>query len=470
MPFNFSVHGHFYQPSREDPYTGLIPDEPGSSPYANWNECIHDRCYRPNAKLGNFRKISFDIGPTLLQWLEKYQPETYQQILDQEREIYQRYQVSNAMAQSYYHIILPLASRRDKLTQILWGIQDYHHRFGHAPHGLWLPETAVDIETLEILADEEIQFTILAPWQADVDHINTNQPYQAELPSGNDIAVFFYDGYLSGQVSFYAAATTNANEFINDHVVTAFHGEDGTDKLVMIASDGELYGHHMPFRDKFLAYLLDGAAEEAGLKVIFPAQWVEELDIQATVLIRPDTSWSCHHGVERWRGVCPDGPHSTWKAPLRNAFDKLTDVIDQVYLDLTQPFFSDPWKLRDEYIQVLLGNASAADFIHSHANGKVDPVSVKKIALLLEGENNRMKMYASDAWFFEEFDRIEPRNAIHYAVYAAWLVMQAVDRDIFSILKDDLSQVVSLDGRISGDQVALAYWQWLEAQKKPSGT
>jgi hypothetical protein len=468
MPFNFSVHGHFYQPSREDPFTGQIPNEPSASPYANWNECIHDRCYRPNAELGNFRKISFDIGPTLMHWLEKNQPETYQQILDQERETYQLYHISNAMAQSYYHLILPLASRRDKLTQILWGIQDYHHRYGHAPQGLWLPETAVDIETLEILAEQEIQFTILAPWQANTEHVNTNQPYQVELPSGNDIAVFFYDGYLSGQVSFYAAATTNANEFINDHVVTAFHGDYGTEKLVMIASDGELYGHHMPFRDKFLSYLVDGAAEEAGLKVIFPAQWVEELDIQAAMPIRPDTSWSCHHGVERWRGVCPDGPLSTWKAPLRNAFDKLAEVIDKVYLDLTQPFFSDPWELRDEYIQVLLGNASAPDFIRSHANGKVNPASVEKIALILEAENNRMKMYASDAWFFEEFDRIEPRNAIHYSVYAAWLVKQATGKDVFTTLKEHLSQVISLDGKCSGDRVAYTYWLWLEGQKKSS--
>jgi hypothetical protein len=461
MPFNFSVHGHFYQPSREDPATGLIPDEPSAFPYPNWNECIHDRCYRPNAEMGNFCKISFNIGPTLFQWLEKYKPETYRKIIDQERENFQLYNISNAMAQSYYHLILPLANRRDKLTQILWGIRDYEHRFGHAPQGMWLPETAVDIETLEILAELEIQFTILAPWQAGVEHVDTNLPYQVELPSGNSIVSFFYDGYLSGQVSFYHAATVNADEFIRDHVISAFHGENGFDKLVMVASDGELYGHHMPFRDKFLFFLLDGAAKAAGLKVIFPGQWVRDLPIEAEMRIRPDTSWSCHHGVERWRGVCGDAPLATWKAPLRNAFNRFAEVVDQAYVDLVQPLVGDAWNLRNEYVQVLLGKQPAAEFIRSHTQGKIADAQLEKIGLLLEAENNRMKMFASDAWFFDELDRIEPRNSIHYAVYAAWLVKQATGRDVFSALKDDLAQAVSLDGQCTGDRIASAYWQQL---------
>jgi len=465
MPFNFSVHGHFYQPSREDPLTGLIPDEPGASPYPNWNEYIYERCYRPNAEMGNFLKISFDVGPTLLQWLEKYKPNTYQQILDQERENFQLYHTSNAMAQSYYHIILPLASSRDKLTQILWGIQDYEHRFGHAPQGLWLPETAVDIETLEILADQEIQFTILAPWQADVENLNTNKPYQVELPSGNSIAVFFYDGYLSGQVSFYFSATRNADEFIRDHVMAAFHGEDGTEKLVLIASDGELYGHHMRFRDKFLSYLLDGATNSVGLKVIFPGQWIQNLPIEDSMPIRPDTSWSCHHGVERWRQVCGDAPLATWKAPLRNALNKFAEVVDQIYLDFTQPFINEPWELRDEYIKVLLGKITISGLIHDHMNRKNKTVPTEKIGMLLDAEDNRMKMFASDAWFFEDFDRIEPRNTIQYAAYSAWLVNQATGKDTFSTLKDDLSQAISLDGKISGDAVFSSYWKLLEEHK-----
>jgi alpha-amylase/alpha-mannosidase (GH57 family) len=462
MPFYFTVHGHFYQPSREDPLTGLLPTESCPSPYSNWNECIYQHCYRPNAEMGNFRKISFDVGPTLFRWLEQEHPDTYQQILDQEREAYQLFGVSNAMAQSFYHLILPLASRRDKQTQIRWGIKEYEHRFRHTPMGLWLPETAVDMETLEILAEEEIQFTILAPWQADSEQINTNTPYQVELPSGNDMVVFFYDGYLSGQVSFYPAATQNADEFINAHVLSAFHGETGADKLVMIASDGELYGHHQPFRDKFLSFLLDGAANAAGLRVIFPGRWIDQLSTENIISIRQDTSWSCHHGVERWRGICGDAPFAYWKAPLRNALNHLAEAIDQVYLNFVTPLIEDAWDLRDDYIQVLLGNQSVAELVKSHVKKTIDAQSIQTIEMLLKAEDNRMKMFASDAWFFDEFDRIEPRNAIHYAAFAAWQVLQSTGKDVFTALKEDLSQAISFDGKTAGDAVFDSFWETLK--------
>jgi alpha-amylase/alpha-mannosidase (GH57 family) len=304
MPFHFSVHGHFYQPSREDALTGLIPIEPSASPYPNWNECIYQRCYRSNAEQGNFRKISFDIGPTLFRWLEQEHPETCQQILEQERENFQLFGVSNAMAQSYYHIILPLASRRDKQTQLRWGIREYHHRFQHAPQGLWLPETAVDLETLELLAEEDIQFTILAPWQAVDGKLDTRQPSRLELPGGHSIVIFYYEASLSGQVSFYPSATRNATRFVQEQVLPAYQGEDGSDKLLLVASDGELYGHHQRFRDKFLAYLLDGAANEAGLDALYPARWLVSFPVEKETMVQPNTSWSCHHGIERWRGVC----------------------------------------------------------------------------------------------------------------------------------------------------------------------
>ncbi len=464
MPFHFNVHGHFYQPSREDPLTGLIPIEASASPYPNWNECIYQRCYRPNAELGNFRKISFDIGPTLFRWLAEEHPETYTQILEQERAAYKLNGVSNAMAQSYYHIILPLASRRDKLTQLRWGVKEYHHRFGHAPQGLWLPETAVDTETLELLTEEDIQFTILAPWQAEVEQINTNTPYRVDLANGRNMVVFFYDGYLSGQVSFYAAATQNSDEFIRAQVLSAFHGEDGTEKLVMVASDGELYGHHQPFRDLFLAHLLDGAAIAAGLKVILPGQWVNNLTIENHITIRQNTSWSCHHGVERWRGVCGDAPFAYWKAPLRNALNNLAEAIDKVYEEYAAPLIKNVWGLRDEYIHVLLGNQSAPDLIQSYARVELNATSLKIIGELLKAEDNRMKMFASDAWFFEELDRIEPRNAIRYAAYAAWLVQQATGRDVLIALKNDLSHAISFDGQTSGDAILTACWEILNQQ------
>lgn len=465
MPFHFAVHGHFYQPSREDAVTGRIPIEPSASPYPNWNECIYQRCYRPNTELGNFRKISFDIGPTLFQWLEQEHPETCEQILEQERENFKLHGVSNAMAQSYYHIILPLASRRDKQTQLRWGIREYQHRFQHAPQGLWLPETAVDLETLELMADEGIQFTILAPWQAADGKLDPHQPGLLQLPGGNSMAIFYYEASLSGQVSFYPSATRNATRFVQEQVLPAYRGEDGSDKLLLVASDGELYGHHQRFRDQFLAYLLDGAANEAGLDALYPARWLAGFPVEKETRVQPDTSWSCHHGIERWRGVCGDAPLADWKAPLRAALDHLACAIDYVYEETLQHLVRDAWQLREDYIQVILKQKTAHELIREHLQAQISEEKMKTIRLLLEAQDNRMKMYASDAWFFEEFDRIEPRNAIQYAAYAAWLVQHTTGADVQSALKNDLAKAVSLDGRTSGDAVFSSVWDKLS--KRP---
>lgn len=464
MPRELIVHGHFYQPSREDPLTGRLPKEACPSPYANWNECIYQTCYRPNAELGNFRKISFDIGPTLFRWLEENHADTYQDILDQERENYQIYGVSNAMGQSYYHLILPLASTRDKQTQLHWGIQEYQHRFHHTPQGLWLPETAVDIETLEIMADEDIEFTILAPWQAQEEPASPRQPCLLELPSGNNLTIFYYDAGLSGQLSFYPPATRNATAFVQEQVLPAFKEDEGVEKMILLASDGELYGHHQRFRDKFLAYLLDGAAKEAGLTTAFPAQWMNELPVDLETTILPGTSWSCHHGIERWRGVCEDAPLATWKEPLRKALDHLADSIDQIYERILKPIVKDVWELRMEYIEVILGQRTSQDLIKEYSQGHLSAQKIKSIHVLLQAQDNRMKMFASDAWFFEDFNRIEPRNAIRYATYAAWLVSKTdfKGNEIFEDLKKELSFVKNADGTVSGDAIAKDYWTYLQ--------
>jgi alpha-amylase/alpha-mannosidase (GH57 family) len=461
MPHNFCVHGHFYQPPREDPLTDLIPDEPGAAPYINWNERIYDHCYRPNAAYDNFRKVSFNLGPTLFRWLERYHPDTYQQILNQERLIYQRYQASNAMAQAFYHPILPLASPRDKFTQIIWGMRDYKHRFGHAADGMWLPECAMDIDTLEILADQEIDFTILAPWQANTDQLDITKPYRVELPSGNSITVFFYEGFLSGLISFDPPSTTNADDFVANKLLSTYPQNGNEDPLIMLASDGELYGHHQLFRDQFLSHLLDGAAEASGLNVTFPAVWLQDHTAEETIQLRPNTSWSCHHGLERWRAVCDDGPASTWKAPLRYAFEHLAKEIDLVYEDVCRPFCDNPWDLRDEYVDVLLGEIAPKEFLHSFANPTMGMAEEKVLLRLLDAQDNRIKMFVSDTWFFEEFDRIEPRNAIHFATYAVWQVKQAVGVDLTPVFREDLAQVKSSTTGSSGEQIFSDYWNWL---------
>ena len=266
------VHGHFYQPPREDPLTGEIPMEPGAAPYQNWNERIHEQCYRPNARLGNFQNISFNIGPTLATWMESCDPDTLNSIVQQEQNNFVRYGVGNAIAQSYNHTILPLASLEDKKTQIVWGIRSFENLFHHKPLGMWLPETAVDLETLDVMADHGIEFTILAPWQADQKELDTSLPYKVECPNGKSMVVFFYNQDLSTRISFDPGSTDNADKFVEKSLLPRFKPASkgkSLDQLLLIASDGELYGHHQPFRDKFLSYLLDGALKNSNVKKNF---------------------------------------------------------------------------------------------------------------------------------------------------------------------------------------------------------
>jgi alpha-amylase/alpha-mannosidase (GH57 family) len=321
------VHGHFYQPPREDPLTGLIPSESGASPYQNWNERIHAECYRPNAELGNFERISFNIGPTLYSWMQNYDRETCRLIVAQDRSNLRRFGVGNAIAQAYNHTILPLASRADKITQIAWGIADFEHRFGRKPQGMWLPETAIDLETLTILVEHGIEFTILAPWQADCDHLDPTEPYRVALPGGKSITVFFYHRELSTAVSFNPALTTNADAFAQNEISNRYWAEKierGEPQILLIASDGELYGHHQQFRDRFLAHLVNGASSHLGIDLTYPALWLKTHPPRRMISLREKTSWSCHHGVLRWMGECGCTPgDGRWKAYLRQSLNRL---------------------------------------------------------------------------------------------------------------------------------------------------
>lgn len=419
------VHGHFYQPSREDPLTSEVPLEPGATPYRNWNERIHAQCYQPNAELGNFERISFDLGPTLIRWMEKSDASTLAKIIQQDRSNVERYGVGNAIAQAYNHTILPLASREDKITQVLWGIGDFECRFGRKPQGMWLPETAVDEETLQVLADCGITFTILAPWQAERLDVDVSQPYWVPLANGKRIIVFFYDQELSAQVSFDPEATVNADAFVQQALLPRYAPEPDDDQLLLIATDGELYGHHQPFRDKFLAYLLDGALKPTALQATFPALWLKEHMPKEEIKIQPNTSWSCHHGVTRWSGSCDCTPHPEWKAPLRAALNKLAGEIDRQYLRAIKAYLADPWQLRHAYIQVLCGNVRINELAEEMTGRRLELDELRTIEVLLAAQYERQRMFASDAWFFDDFDRIEPHNSIAYAAQAVWLTYLA---------------------------------------------
>jgi hypothetical protein len=434
-PFNFCIHGHFYQPPREDPITGEVPLEPGAAPYRNWNERIFDHCYRPNVELGNFEKISFNTGPTLMSWMDSYSPETVGRMIAQDRANFERYGVGNTMAQAYNHTILPLSQRHDKETQVRWGKGEFQHRYGHKPNGMWLPETAVDMETLQVLAENEIEFTILAPWQADTPDIDVTQPYHVRLKDGKAITVFFYHQELSMQVSFNPGATVNADDFISQTLMSRFRPirrKTDKDQLLLIASDGELYGHHQPFRDKFLAYLLGGAMKNSPIQVTYPALWLKTHPPEAEMNIREFTSWSCHHGVKRWSSECACTPHPEWKAPLRRAFDQIAVAIDSQYLDVLSQYTPDPWELRHNYYRVLTGEEDAAAYIQRLLGGSLPVEDVERIRLLLQAQYERQRMFTSCGWFFDDLDRIEPRNNVSYAAQAVWLTFQATGLDLTS--------------------------------------
>jgi hypothetical protein len=427
---HFCVHGHFYQPPREDAFTGVIPQEFGAGPHGNWTERIYHECYLPNVRAGNFQKMSFNIGPTLFAWMEKNHPETIADIAAQENMVMQRTGYSNAIAQPYFHLIMPLASQRDRDTMIRWGIREYEKRFGHAPQGMWLPETAVDLASLSDLTKHGITFTILAPWQAKDPNLDKSRPYRIALDGDNAITAFFYNGFLSGEISFNPTASENADTFVKNWLIPqskTIQREGNT--LLLAASDGELYGHHQPYRDRFLSYLMDGAVEKAGIIHTFPALWLRDHPADQTTQIMENTSWSCHHGIERWRNVCGDAPNATWKKPLREFLNQMADVIDTLYASHLSGWVRDVWDLRDAYIDVLLGDISIDDLIAQHAVRELAPGQIAIVKLLLEAQYERLRMFSSDAWFFYDLDRIEPLNALKYAAHAAGLVERATGTD-----------------------------------------
>ena len=449
----FAVHGHFYQPARDDPLTGEIPWEDGSLPFANWNERIYSECYLPNAMLGNFGRISFNLGPTLTDWLARYHPETLTAIVSQEQDNYEKHGVGNGMAQAYHHTILPLDLPQDKVTQVRWGIADFEFRFGHLPAGLWLPETAVDEATLICLAENGIKFTILAPWQA-ADAVDIRQPALVELPGGHSITVFFYDQPVSTALSFNPLATINADAFVREQILAK-----PFDGLLFVASDGELYGHHQQFRDKFLDYLTRRAIPQAGIQMTYPGLWLQEHPPTQMVRILDNTSWSCHHGVERWRGACGCTPQGEWKGYLREAFSWLAKELDIVFVENLGKFVSDPWELRHQYIRVLHGQMTLQGLLTELGRAPVSDSDLSQIAGLLQAQKERLRMFTSCGWFHDDFDRINPRNNVIYAAQAVYAFHKATGIDLAPEMISQLARVVSWR---SGLQADIVFTQHLE--------
>ncbi len=443
------IHGHFYQPPRENPWLEDIEVQDSAYPFHDWNERITAQCYAPNtvSRLldgenrivdlpNNYAKISFNFGPTLLAWMRFKTPETYAAIQAADRISQNNFSGhGSALAQAYNHLIMPLANRRDKYTQVLWGMRDFEFHFGRAPEGMWLPETAVDLETLDLMAEQGLRFTILAPHQArqvrpigqenwvEVGNgsIDPTMAYQINLPSGRKIAVFFYDGPISAGVAF--EGLLKRGEDLAQRLAGAFSEERQWPQLVHIATDGETYGHHQRFGDMALTYALHYIEENKLAKLTNYGEYLEKYPPTHEVEIIENTSWSCAHGVERWRRDCGcnsgghPGWNQAWRTPLREALDWLRDTLAPLFEEKAGKFLKDPWAARNDYIQVLLDRdpKNVDDFLNRQASRELSGEGKVAVLTLMGLQRSAMLMYTSCGWFFDELSGLETVQVIHYA-------------------------------------------------------
>ena len=436
------VHGHFYQPPRENPWTGVVEREPSAAPFHDWNERITSECYAPvaNARvlgpdgrvahLDNlYAAMSFDIGPTLFEWMEVSAPATYEAILEADRISAKKLGHGNAIAMPYHHTILPLASRRDKVTEVRWGIADFKRRFGREPEGMWLPETAVDEETLEVLAEAGIRFTVLAPHQVETPS-PIGLPLRFRAGKAREIALCVYDGRLSSDIAFGRLLTSGAlladrlapDKPDNDIVITA------------AAMDGETFGHHHRFGEMALARAFRIVGEREDVRIEnFASFLARNPPLTDAVLVSP-SSWSCSHGVERWRSECgcqlTPGKHTSqaWRSSLREGLDWLAAELHDIFAREGEDLFStDPWKVRDRYGDVIgSSEAAALAFVADSIERRNDGARIERAAELLEMEHGALRMFTSCAWFFDDLARIETIQVLKYAAFAIELSGDAV--------------------------------------------
>jgi len=478
------IHGHFYQPPRENPWLETVEMQDSAAPYHDWNERISAECYAPNGAaritnskgeivriVNNYARMSFNFGPTLLKWMADKSPRAYQAILDADKASAERYSGhGSAIAQVYNHIIMPLASQRDALTQIRWGIADFVHRFGRRPEGMWLAETAVNRSTLNLLATEGIRFTILAPHQcarvrplavaqtgetptdsgniapvgdkataavnkqADVatdqpqpwlptpnTTVDTTHPYLVQLDEGRSIAVFFYNGPASRAIAF--EGLLNSGEGFGSRLLDGFHATD-TDQpqLSHVATDGESYGHHHKYGEMALSYAMRWVEEQGHAKLTNYGEFLEKFPPQWEAEVVDNTSWSCSHGIERWRSDCgcnggKVGFNQLWRAPLREALDFLRDATAPLAEELAAKLLIDLWSARDAYIEIVLDRSidSVAGFFDRHAEHPLTSEERTTVLDLLELERHTQLMYTSCGWFFDDISGIETVQIIAYA-------------------------------------------------------
>jgi alpha-amylase/alpha-mannosidase (GH57 family) len=454
------IHGHFYQPPRENAWLEVIELQDTAHPYHDWNERITAECYEPNATsrildennvikniINNYSRISFNFGPTLLSWMETYATETYEAILEADKQSITNFGGhGSAVAQVYNHIIMPLANRRDKETQILWGIRDFEYRFKRKPEGMWLAETAVDSETLELLAEHGIKFTILAPRQAKAVRkigtevwtevndrsVNTKKVYQYSLPGGQSIALFFYDGDISQAIAF--NGLLNDGKRFAERLLSPLNFQTSESELVHVATDGETYGHHHKHGEMALAFCLDFIEKDDRVNLTNYAQFLSLNPPLEEAQIVESSSWSCVHGVERWRANCgcnsgKPGWHQEWRKPLRESLDWLRERISVIFEQEAAKVVKDPWPARNAYINVVLkrNDDNVKRFLKDHALVDAHPNQILRI---MEMQRHAMLMYTSCGWFFDEISGIETIQVMQYACRVIQLANQICNEDL----------------------------------------
>lgn len=471
------IHGHFYQPPRENPWLEEVELQESAFPFHDWNERITAECYAPNAAsrildrdsriidiVNNYSRISFNFGPTLLSWLEIHQPHVYEAVIEADRISRERYSGhGSALAQVYNHMIMPLANTRDKRTQVRWGIEDFRRRYGREPEGMWLAETAVDLETLDIMAEFGVKFTVLSPRQAsrvrngdggeweDVSgyRIDPTMPYLCNLPSGRDFALYFYDGTISKAVAF--EGLLSSGETFVDRLMDGFSEERDHPQLVHIATDGETYGHHHRHGDMALAYALYHIENATDATVTIYGEHLEKNPPEYEVEIFENSSWSCVHGVERWRADCGcntgmhGGWNQRWRAPLRDALNTLRDEMVPIYEKHAAELLKDPWAARDDYLRVVLDRSdeNLNAFFGDQAKHELSEDERIRALKHLEMQRHAMLMFTSCGWFFDEISGIESTQVLGYAARAIQLAKDLSGADLEPKFKDVLAQAPS---------------------------
>lgn len=455
-----AIHAHFYQPDREDPWLGSVQPEPSASPWRDWNRRITAECYAPNASarllgedgrlrriVNNYRDLSFNVGPTLHGWLAEHDPEIESRIREADS--------GNAISQAYHHIILPLASDRDVRTQVLWGTGDFRFRFGRAPEGMWLPEMAVDLRSLDEMAKAGIGFVLLSPHQCSAvrppggswretpkgARLDVTRPYRVDLPSGRSIAVFFHQDSVSREMAF-GTLLDNGDRLAENLLKNL--PDDGENRMLVVATDGETFGHHHRFGEMALARALQVLAGIPGLSPTKPGAFLKDCPPDWEARILPNTSWSCSHGIERWRFDCgcrtggEPGWTQKWREPLRRALDRLRDALDERFEAECRRLGFDPWPLRDGAIGLLLGRERAEAWTRENLKG-IDDEGRKAVLSLLESQRLRMAMYTSCAWFFNDVAGLETRHVLGFALRALELAGGGIESPIGKRFLEDLA-------------------------------